>query len=89
MLFLQKRQGLIILMLLLCLALARAPSFSVPYPDRKFDTVLMLLIGSPIKLGIAAPPSARLAVELPRSKSQSERSLKIQKSNESVLKLNE
>lgn len=49
----------------------------------------MLLIGSPIKLGIAAPPSAMLAVELPRSKSQSERSFKIQKSNESVIKFNE
>ena len=34
---------------------ALAPSFSISLHRRKFDTILMLLIGSPVMFEIAAP----------------------------------
>lgn len=36
------------------------PSFSVSFHKRKCNTILMLLIGSLVKSGTAAPPTTRL-----------------------------
>lgn len=54
-------------MIFSCTGSARAPSFSVSLIRLRFDAILTLLIGSPVKFKIAAPPTTHLCLCLERS----------------------